>query len=122
MNIETNTNTIELNGKKYIEAGSAPTLASNTDGLVYVVIRSRDAGCHAGYLKKDNETSVELINSRRLWNWNGAKTLSELALNGVSGKCKFGTELPYIKIVNHCEIIHATVTAEDSIKGVEIWK
>jgi hypothetical protein len=123
MNIETNTNTIELNGKTYVEAGSVnQATAVDTNGLVYVVIRSRDAGCHAGYLKKDNETSVELVNSRRLWNWNGAKTLSELAMNGVSGNCKFGVELPYIKIVNHCELIHATVTAEDSIKGVPIWK
>lgn len=122
MNIETNTNTIELNGKTYVEAGSTPTTAVNTDGLKYVVIRSRDAGCHAGYLKKDNETSVELVNSRRLWNWSGAKTLSELSLNGVSGNCKFGIELPYIKIINHCEIIHATVTAKDSIEGVKLWK
>lgn len=124
MNIETNTNTIELNGKTYVEAGSAQTMATKTDGLTYVVVRSRDAGCHAGYLKKDNETSVELVNSRRLWNWRGAKTLSELAINGVEkpSECRFGIELPYLKIVNHCEVIHASELAMKSIQGVAVWK
>lgn len=124
MNIETNTNTIELNGKTYVEAGSATTMATKTDGMTYVVIRSRDAGCHAGYLKTDSETSVELVNSRRLWNWKGANTLSELAINGVGKplECKFGIELPYLKIVNHCEVIHASESARMSIQGVAVWK
>jgi hypothetical protein len=124
MNIDTNTNTITVDGKTYIEAGSQTILAIDTNGLKYVVIRSRDAGCHAGYLKQDNETSVELINSRRLWYWKGAKTLSELAINGVSNpsECKLGLVLPYIKIVNHCEIIHASSLAEKSIAEVPVWK
>ena len=99
-------------------------MAENTEGLKYVVIRSRDAGCHAGYLKKDNETSVELVNSRRLWYWSGANSLSQLAMEGVKSadNCKFAMELPYIKLINHCEIIQASEVGRVSIQGVDVWK
>ena len=115
-------NELEINGEAYVLKGTESKAAENTEGLPYVVIRSRDAGCHAGYLKKDNETSVELINSRRLWYWKGALTLSEMAVKGVNREgCKFAVELPYIKIANYCEIISCNYKAMKSIKGVKEW-
>lgn len=115
---------MEINGITYVPKGSGVKLAENIDGLKYVVIRSKDAGCHAGYLLKDNETSVELVNSRRLWYWSGACSLSQLAMEGVNkaDDCKFAMELPYLKIINHCEIIHASDIARESIEQVAVWK
>jgi len=124
MKIEMKDKSVNIDGVEYVEAGTVSTPAQSLDGMPYVVIRSRDAGCHAGYLKKDNETSVELVKSRRLWYWSGAASLSQLAMEGVSkpGDCKFACEVDEIKIINHCEIIKATEAARKSIQGVSEWK
>ena len=108
-------NKITIDDVEYVRADSAPSLAKDVDGLRYVLIRSRDAGCHAGYLKEDNETCVVLLNSRRLWYWSGACSLSQLAMDGSEGECKFAMTLPELKIVNHCEIIYASEKARRSI-------
>jgi len=115
---------LEVNGVIYVPKSEHKALAKNTEGLQYVIVRSRDAGCHAGYLKKDNDTSVELVNSRRLWFWKGALTLSELAMNGVTNadECKFAQVLPEIKIANYCELIPASDDGRKSIEGVREWK
>ena len=115
---------ITIDEVKYVRADNVPQLSDPINGLQYVIVRSRDAGCHAGYLKKENETSVELVNSRRMWFWSGALTLSELAMNGVENpdKCKFGCVLPNIKIYNQCEVIPTSNKGYKSIQEVKEWK
>ena len=49
----------------------------------YVIVRCRNAGVHAGYLKMRGEGIVRLENSRRLWRWWSKFTLSGLATCGV---------------------------------------
>ena len=117
-------NIIKIDDVEYVRASEAPKMAEQIEGMDYVVIRSRDSGCHAGYLKKDNETSVVLVNSRRLWYWSGACSLSQLAIEGVKNpsECKFAMVVPEIKIVNHCEIINCTEEAMESINKVQVWK
>lgn len=92
----------------------------------YVVIRSREAGVFAGYLEAEYEhgSVVELRESRRIYYWDGAATLSQLALEGVKkvSNCKFPQALPHHKIVGVCEIIQATEAARLSIAAVPVWK
>jgi len=115
---------IVIKGEAWVRKDAAKAPAEKLDGMNYVVVRSRDAGCHAGYLKEDNETSVVLIRSRRLWYWEGAASLSQLAMDGVAnpGNCKFPCEVDEIKIINHCEIIKTTDKARISLMGVPEWK
>lgn len=91
----------------------------------YVVIRSRDAGVFCGYLVSESEDSsvVELKQSRRIYYWDGAATLSQLALEGVKNvkNCKFPAALPTHKIIGVCEIIPATEAARLSIASVPVW-
>lgn len=59
-------------------------------GLPQVVIRTRDAGVHFGHLSfianaQHGCYRVVLSDGRRIWNWTGANTLSEIALHGISG-------------------------------------
>lgn len=125
MKIETHTDHILIDGKKYVEQGSQASAPSvDLNGMNYVVIRSRDSGCHAGYLKEEEDAHVRLVNSRRLYYWDGAATLSQLAMEGVKnpGNCKFPGEVDNIKIMNYCEIINTTSKAQESIQGVQIWK
>ena len=44
----------------------------------YVIIRTINAGVHAGFLKSHKNMEVTLLDSRRLWLWKGALTLSEI--------------------------------------------
>lgn len=92
----------------------------------YVVIRSRDAGVFCGYLESESADSsvVELRESRRIYYWDGAATLSQLALEGVKkvSNCKFPEALRIHKIIGVCEIIPATEAARLSIASVPVWK
>lgn len=97
----------------------------NTENMKYVIVRTYSAGVFAGYLEsygKDKE--VNLINARRLWYWDGAASLSQLAMEGVSKpeNCKFPCEVSEIKLMEAIEIITATEKARLSIFGVPVWK
>ncbi len=87
----------------------------------YVIIRSYGSGCHFGILKSfDPYTCVALLNSaRRLWYWDKAFTLSEVAVRGIGGDSKLPVELEEITVCNVNEIIPATDAAISSIKN---WK
>lgn len=114
---------IEVNGVRYVREDAA-SVAANKDGLPYVVIRSRDSGAHAGYLKARNGAEVELVDARRIWYWSGAASLSQLALDGVSdpANCKFPAAVPTITVLGVCEVIPASQKARKSIEGVKPWK
>jgi hypothetical protein len=117
--------TITINGTEYVEKDAVQTQpAEKLDGMDYVIVRSYDAGCFAGYLKEKKEREVTLKKARRLWYWDGAASLSQLAMEGVSkpGNCKFPCEVDNIIINNVCEVINATEKAKKSIAGVTIWK
>ena len=114
--------TIAIDGVNYVRE-DASELAKNTEGLEYVIIRTYSAGVHAGYLKKREGDYVELSNARRLWYWDGAASLSQLAMEGVSKpeNCKFPCEVTTIHLKWE-EIIPTTEKARQSIAAVKIWK
>ncbi len=89
----------------------------------YVIIRSQGAGVFAGELVSRKGTEVTLKNSRRLWYWAGAASLSELAVRGTSrpNDCKFPVVVPQQDITGVLEVIHATPEARKSIEGVKEW-
>jgi hypothetical protein len=90
----------------------------------YVLIRTYSAGVHVGYLAERNGKEVKLTKSRRLWYWDGAASLSQLALNGVTKpmNCKFSVELPSIELTEAIEIIPVSKEAQENIEKVPVWK
>ncbi len=102
------------------------TYVPKTDFVIndYVIVRTFSAGVHAGELVTHDGKNVELRNSRRIWYWRGAATLSQLAMDGTSkpDECKFPCELPVLKLTEAIEIIPCTEKAMRSIKGVPVWK
>ena len=91
----------------------------------YVVVRSKDAGVFAGYLEENlGNGEVILRDSRRIYYWKGAATLSQLSQEGVKivSECKFPMEIPRHHIIGCCEVIPCTEEARLSIKSVPIWK
>jgi hypothetical protein len=90
----------------------------------YVVIRAYAAGVHVGKLYEKNGNEVILHDSRRIWYWEGAATLSQLAMEGVKkpDNCKFSVVLPEIQIINIVEIIPMSNIAKQNIYKVAEWK
>ena len=90
----------------------------------YVLIRTNSAGVFAGYLKSKVNDEVVLTNARRLWYWDGAATLSQLAMEGVKApqNCKFPVEVSEVTLLNVIEIIKVSKKAQKSIASVPIWQ
>lgn len=89
-----------------------------------VIIRADRAGVFFGTLKEKNGNEVTLVNARRLWYWDGAASLSQLAVDGTvkPGNCKFTVTVPEITILGVIEITPCTDKAIKSIEGVTEWK
>jgi hypothetical protein len=89
----------------------------------YVIIRSTNAGAFAGTLEARDGQEVTLSNARRLWYWDGAASLSELAMKGVSrpATCKFPAPVDRIVVLEVIEVISATPQAKQSIEAVKPW-
>lgn len=124
-----NINEMEINGVVYVPKDSkASTMAPEIDGLKAVCIRSYAAGVHIGYLKSETFTPsgkvVVLVNTRRIWYWDGAASLSQLALEGVNkpDNCKFSVVLEENEIVNVIETIPLTEKAVENLFKIKIWK
>lgn len=88
-----------------------------------VIVRGDKSGVFYGELVKRDGMEVELKNCRRLWYWDGANSVSELAKNGTKEprNCKFTVVVESIEILDAIEIIECTDKAIKSIEGVPVW-
>ena len=89
-----------------------------------VLIRADRAGVFFGTLKEKNGSEVVLTNCRRIWYWDGAASISQLAVNGTTAarNCKFTVFVPEMTILGVIEIIPCSDKAIESIEGVAEWK
>jgi len=89
-----------------------------------VIIRADRAGVFYGTITSKKGNEVTLADCRRLWYWNGAASLSELALSGVTKPqdCKFSVVVPSITILGVIEIIPCSDKAIENIEAVPVWK
>lgn len=90
----------------------------------YVIVRGDRSGVFAGVLESQDGQRVVLKDCRRLWYWNGAASISQIAKEGVTRPkdCKFTVTVDTIAILDAIEIIPTTAVAEVNIKGVREWK
>lgn len=116
--------TITIDGVEYIRADLANVKALPLDGMPYVIVRADRAGVFAGYLAERNGSEATLRQVRRLWYWDGASSLSQLAVDGLSkpDNCKFSVLVPEQTVLGVIEVIHATEKARKSVQGVKEWK
>ena len=89
-----------------------------------VIVRCNRAGVFFGKLAQRDGQEVELKNARRLWYWNGAASLSQMAAEGVKkpNDCKFTIPVESIVLLEAIEIIPCTVEVIDNIEAVKVWK
>lgn len=122
--MEQKINEIEINGVTYVPKAALRADAETLDGMKYCIVRTYSAGVFAGYLQSRNGQEVVLRKARRIWYWEGAASLSQLATDGTSkpDKCKFPAEVDLVELLQAIEIIPTTEVARKSIAGVPIWK
>lgn len=123
--MEQTVNEIMINGVKYFREGSTTQeTASRVDGLEAVMIRSQNAGVFYGYLESRNGEEVVLRQSRRIWYWSGAASLSQLAVDGTTKPkdCKFPVAVDRHTILQVIEILPLTEKAKKSLDGVAVWQ
>jgi len=113
---------IVIEGKTYVPKESQ-RMACGHSGLDYVVVRTYSAGVHVGYLQSREGKDVTLIYARRIWSWEGANTLNDIALIGTTApdKCKITAKLPMIHLTEAIEIIPTTKEAFDCLEKVPAW-
>lgn len=110
------------------KTGKRPVKKVTQKALEYVIVRCSRAGVHAGMLASVGKDFVVLHQARRLWYWNGAATLSELAVHGLnpakSSSSKFSVRVPEQRLAREdvCEIIVCQPAGRASIEGVPEWR
>lgn len=89
-----------------------------------VIVRGDRSGVFFGTLTAKEGTEVKLGNCRRLWYWDGAASISQLAAEGTTrpSDCKFTVTVSEIIITDAIEIILCTEKAVKSIEDVKVWK
>lgn len=93
-----------------------------------VIIRSYGAGVLYGTLNEvercEDKYTVELVNCRRIWRWEGACSISQLAVDGTKSPegCYFTLVEPSAIIASVIEIHKCSKKAIKSIEGVREWK
>ena len=90
----------------------------------YVIVRTYSAGVFAGELETRNGKEVVMRNVRRLWYWDGAASLSQLAMEGVKRpeNCKFPCKVDRVILTEAVEILNCTKEAILSIDKVPVWE
>lgn len=90
----------------------------------FCIVRCARAGVFFAKIKNIEGYVAELSEARRLWYWDGAASLSQLALEGVKfpDNCKFTVTVPTMTVLGVIEIIPCADKAVASIEGVPVWK
>lgn len=90
----------------------------------YKIVRAQSAGVFAGYIESKDGQTVVMRNARRIWYWDGAASLSQLAMEGTSKpqNCKFPCAVDRVELFQVIEILDCTEKAKESIKAVPEWK
>lgn len=81
----------------------------------FCIVRTRSAGTHMGILESMNGTAVLLSNARRLYQWFGAFTLSEVSLHGCDETSRISESVPKILLTEAIEVIPCSEIARKNL-------
>lgn len=90
----------------------------------YYIVRAREAGVFYGEIKERSSEEITMKNVRKLWYWEGACAVEQIAVAGVAKpeNCKFTVVVDEMIIANPIQIIPCSEKSKKSIDGVKIWK
>lgn len=92
----------------------------------YVIVRTHAMGVFAGYLEPESTETLKIMtDARRIWYWDGAASLSQLAMEGTSKpeNCKFPIAVSRVELTSPdgFEVLDVTDKAKASILSVKTW-
>ena len=123
-----NPETIMIDEQKYVRADCVKEKADKLDGMERCIIRSYGAGVFFGYVaeKKSELNGVNIIlkQAKRIHYWDGACSLTQLALEGTKSpqSCRITESVESQFIANVIEIIPLTKQASKNLDEVKVWK
>lgn len=90
----------------------------------FCVVRCDRAGVFFAKVKSLDGQTAELTEARRIWYWDGAASLSQLATEGVIApkNCKFTVIVPTMTVLQVIEVIPCSDEAVASIQAVPVWR
>jgi len=116
--------TIKIDDVEYVRSDKSQ-LAPETDGMKYCVVRTYSAGVHIGFVADfgtNHPQYAKLLKSRRLHQWSGACSLSQVAMDGVAADSRIAVELPEIELTDVIEVIPCSEVAAEFFQGAKAWK
>ena len=118
---------ITINWEVYIKEKDIPKTTAKVKSLKwmpYVMVRTYSAGVFAWYLESRKWKEVKLLKARRMWYWDWAASLSQLATEWTTkpSNCKVPCEVDEVELMETIEIIPITSKAQESIDSVAIRK
>ena len=119
----TNISTIIINGEEYVRKADVMESAPMRDGMEYCIVRTYSAGVFAGYVESRDGKECVVRDARRIWYWDGAASLSQLAVDGTSkpDNCKFPVAVDKVFLTEVIEIIPCTAKAKEPIEAAPVW-
>ena len=85
------------------------------------IIRCAQAGVFYAEIADRRGDEADLVNARRIWQWEGAYTLSDVAFTGVTSISKLSLPVS-LTVLGVIELLPCTPEAVASIDAVPIWK
>ena len=88
------------------------------------IVRCDRAGVFFGKIKERTGSEVTMVEVRKLWSWDGACAVEQLAKDGTKtpGDCRFTVTIPEMIVLGAIQIIPCTDAASVSLRGVKEWK
>ena len=90
----------------------------------FYIVRTDRAGVFFGKIKEASHEEVAMTDVRKLWYWEGACAVEQLALEGVKNPeaCKFTVAVQDMVVMNPDQIIPCTDAATENLSKVAVWK
>lgn len=90
----------------------------------YYIIRGDRSGVFFGQIASRNGQEVELRNARKLWYWDGACAVEQLAVDGIVGRGdnRFTVVVPEMVITDAIQILPCSDKAAKILGEVKVWK
>ena len=87
-----------------------------------VIVRTYSAGVHYGTLASREGKEVVLTSARRIWYWEGASSLSQIAAEGCSSESKISVPVSEIVLTEAIEVIACSESAVARLAEIKPWR
>jgi len=112
-----------LTGKEEVKPNEIPSITDFNLGKI-CMFRTYSAGVHFGTLVAKEDQTCLVKDSRRVYYWKKAASLSQLALEGDGDieNCKIAIKIPFITLEKVIEVIPMSDMAIEVLFGAKEWK